>query len=306
MSLDRGTVGALAVPVSGVLRPKRTTRQHVGHFFRSKPLGTIGAAVAVLLIIVAVFAPVIATHDPYDSDTEQLLSAPNANAWFGGDHLGRDVFSRIVYGARISLYVGIFASFIGSTVGMLIGIISVHFSGKTDLIVQRLIDAMMAFPALILAIAIVAAMGASVNNVVIALAIIYIPSTARILRAQALTVKEMDYILAARAVGASDWRIVRSYMIPNCLAVFIVIVTFHLGGAIIAEASLSFLGVGVPPEVPSWGGMLGPAAGNIRTAWWVGIFPGAAIAIVVFAWNLLGDALRDVMDPRLRGTGGAG
>ena len=306
MDLDRETAGALAERVSGAIRPKRTIGQNVAHFFRSKPLGAVGAIIAALLVLVAILAPVIATDDPYDSEVEHVLAAPGADVWFGGDHLGRDVFSRIVYGARISLRVGILASFIGSTIGLLIGVASVHFGGKTDLIVQRLIDAMMAFPALILAIAIVAALGASINNVVIALAIIYIPSTARIVRAQALTIKEMDYILAARAVGAGDWRIMFRYMIPNTLAVFIVIVTFHLGGAIIAEASLSFLGVGVPPEEPSWGGMLGPAAGNIRTAWWVGIFPGAAIAVVVFAWNLLGDALRDVLDPRLRGTGGTG
>jgi peptide/nickel transport system permease protein len=161
---------------------------------------------------------------------------------------------------------------------------------------------MMAFPTLILAIAIMAALGSSLNNVVLALSIVYIPSTARILRAQALAIKEMDYVLAARAVGAGDWRIMLRHMVPNCFAVFIVIVTFHLGGAIIAEASLSFLGVGTPPNVPSWGGMLNGAATNVTVAPWVAVFPGLAIFIVVFAWNVLGDALRDVLDPRLRGT----
>ena len=186
---------------------------------------------------------------------------------------------------------------------MMVGVASVHFGGLTDLGVQRVIDGMMAFPSLILAIAIMAALGSSLNNVVIALSIIYIPSTARILRSQALAIKETDYVLAARAVGAGDWRIIVKHMIPNCFALFIVIVTIHLGGAIIAEASLSFLGVGTPPNVPSWGGMLtGASASSVKLAPWVAIFPGLAIVVVVFAWNLLGDALRDVLDPRLRGT----
>ena len=216
------------------------------------------------------------------------FNAPSTETYFGGDHLGRDVFSRVVYGARISLYVGILSSFIGSTIGMLVGVASVHYGGLTDMTIQRVVDGMMAFPALLLAIAIMAALGTSVNNVVIALSIIYIPSTARILRAQSLAIKEMDYILAARAVGVGDWRVVTRHMIPNCFAVFIVIVTFHLGGAIIAEASLSFLGLGAPPNIPAWGGMLTGAANWIRVAWWVAIFPGAAIAIVVFAWNPAG------------------
>ncbi len=157
---------------------------------------------------------------------------------------------------------------------------------------------MMAFPALILAVAIMAALGSSINNVVIALSIIYIPSTARILRAQALGIKEMDYLLAAQAVGAGHLRIMLRHIVPNCFAVFIVIVTFHLGGAIIAEATLSFLGVGAPPSEPSWGGMLSKAAPNVKVQPWLGVFPGLSIAIVVFAWNLLGDSLRDVLDPQ--------
>ena len=304
MSLDRS--GAAALPdqaVSG-LRPKRTFWQQVGNFFRQKPLGGFGAIIFFLLVFVAIFAQFggFAIEDPYDPVVDRIFDPPNREAWFGGDHIGRDVFARVVHGAWISLYVGILSSFIGSTIGMVVGVASVHFGGKTDLIVQRIVDSMMAFPALILAIAIMAALGGSLNNVVIALSIVYIPSTARILRSQALGIKEMDYILATRAVGSGDWRIMLRHMIPNCMAVYIVIVTFHLGGAIIAEASLSFLGVGVPPGEPSWGGMLTSGAQNIRESPWVVVFPGAAIAIVVFAWNLLGDSLRDVLDPRLRGT----
>ena len=286
-----------------VLRPKRTALQEVGAFLRHKPLGAFGAIVAVILIVVAIFANIIATHDPYKTTTEFIYATPGTAMLFGGDNLGRDVFSRIVFGARISLYVGIVSSLVGCTIGLLLGVASVHFGGRTDLIVQRFVDAMMTFPTLILAIAIMASLGASIHNVVIALSIVYIPSTARILRSQALAIKEMDYILAASAVGAGHWRTIIKHMIPNCFAVFIVILTFHFGGAIVAEASLSFLGIGAAPDDPSWGGMLrGAAAQYVRVAPWLGIFPGLSIAIVVFAWNLLGDSLRDVLDPRLRGT----
>ena len=294
---------ALSGQAIGVLRPKRTALQNVGNFFRRKPLGAIGAVVVAITIVVAIFAPLIATHDPYDTDVNKIYASPGSEAWFGGDKLGRDVFSRIVYGSRISLYVGLISSIVGTTIGLLIGIISVHYGGVTDLMVQRLVDSLMTLPALVLAIAIMATLGASLTNVIIALSIIYIPSTARILRSQALSIKEMDYVLAARAVGAGNWRIMLRHMIPNCMAVYIVILTFHFGGAIIAEASLSFLGIGVSPDEPSWGGMLRGAASNyVRVAPWLGVFPGLAIAIVVFAWNLLGDSLRDVLDPRLRGT----
>ena len=303
MAQERGIPPAVAEGTTSSLRARRTTLENLGHFARRKPLAAFGAMIAMVLIFVALFAPYLATHGPKDSNVQNLFAVPSSDSWLGGDRLGRDVYSRIIYGSRISLYVGILSSFFGCTIGLFVGVASAYFGGKTDLLVQRIIDGMIAFPALILAIAIMAALGQSINNVVLALAIIYIPSTARILRSQALAINEMDYILAAQAVGASSWRIVVRHMVPNTLAVFIVIVTFHLGGAIIAEATLSFLGVGVPPDEPSWGGMLTGAAQTVRQAWWVSVFPGAAIAVVVFAWNLLGDGLRDVLDPRLRGTG---
>ncbi len=278
--------------------------RHLAHFYRTKPLGGFGLTVVAILLIIAIFAPLIATTGPYATAAEHKFAAPlDPGRWLGGDQIGRDVYSRLVYGARISLYVGIVSSVIGCAIGLLIGVTSVHFGGKTDLIAQRFIDSMMAFPALILAIAIMAALGGSLNNVVLALTIIYIPSTARIVRAQALGIKEMDYILAAVAVGAGNGRIIIRHMIPNCVALYIVLVTIHLGGAIVAEATLSFLGIGAPPDTPSWGNMLRGAAQNyVDVAPWLGVFPGLAISVVVFAWNLLGDALRDVLDPRLRGT----
>ena len=299
MSIQRQS--ALTIP-SQAPRGLRAAGKHVGDFIKRKHLGAFGGVVALILIALAIFAPFIATHDPFETSTKNVFAAPGMDNLLGGDRLGRDMFSRLIYGAQISLYVGILSSLVGCTIGLLVGVASVHFGGITDLTVQRVIDAMMAFPTLILAIAIMAALGSSLNNVVLALSIVYIPSTARILRAQALAIKEMDYVLAAKAVGAGDWRIMLRHMVPNCFAVFIVIVTFHLGGAIIAEASLSFLGVGTPPNVPSWGGMLNGAATNVTVAPWVAVFPGLAIFIVVFAWNVLGDALRDVLDPRLRGT----
>ena len=300
---EQGAITALPERPIFVLPPKRTFRNHLVFFITKKPLGAVGAAVAILLVVTAVFAPAIANHDPYETVVANIYAAPLTENFFGADRLGRDVYSRLIYGARISLYVGILSSFIGCTIGMAVGVASVRFGGVTDLIVQRFIDAMIAFPTLILAIAIMAALGGSLNNVVIALSIVYIPSTARIMRAQFLAINEMDYILAVRAVGAGDWRIMWKHMIPNAFALYLVIVTFHLGGAIIAEASLSFLGVGVPIDVPSWGGMLSGAASQyVALAPWLAVFPGVAIALVVFSWNVLGDALRDVLDPRLKGT----
>ena len=304
MSLDRGNEAFQPeIAVAAALRPKRNLWQHTTNFITSKPLGAFGAAVAIILVIVAIFAPVIATHDPYRTAIEAKYADPGADNLLGGDHLGRDVFSRIVYGARISLYVGILSAFIGSTIGLMIGVATVHFGGKTDLIVQRVIDAMLAFPTLILAIAIMSVLGASVNNVVAALSIVFIPGTARVIRAQAMAIREMDYILAAQAVGAGNLRIMLGHMVPNTFALYLVSVTFHLGGAIIAEASLTFLGVGSPVDTPAWGNMLSSASKQyVSLSPWMTVFPGAAIAIVVFSWNVLGDALRDVLDPRLRGS----
>jgi peptide/nickel transport system permease protein len=298
--------GSITAPSGVSIRaalPLGAIRHNLGRFARSKPLGAFGAVIALALIIVAVFAPFIATHDPALTNAAFVYAPPGAQLLLGGDQLGRDVFSRLVYGARVSLYAGLLSAFIGGTIGMVVGVTSVHFGGKTDLITQRIIDTMMAFPPLILAIAIMAALGASLNNVVIALSVAFIPSAARVLRSQALAVKQMDYVLAARAIGASHGRVIFRYMIPNCLALYIVLVSVFLGTAIVAEATLSFLGIGVPPDVPSWGGMLNGAAQTyVHLAPWLGVFPGLAIAVVVFAWNLLGDALRDVLDPRLRGT----
>ena len=277
---------------------------NAGAFFRRKPLGALGAVVAVFLIIVAIFAPLIATQDPREIDYKMQFADPGSSQrLLGGDSLGRDVFSRLVYGSRVSLLVGLLSVLFGTTAGFFVGIASAYFGGVVDLIVQRVVDAMQAFPALLLALAIMAALGASTTNVIIALTIVFIPGAARTIRSQALSIKEMDYMLSARAVGAGSWRIMVRHMVPNCIATYFVLASISLGVAVIAEASLSFLGVGVSPDTPSWGGMLTGASQNyVKVAPWLGVFPGLAIATVVFAWNLLGDSLRDVLDPRLRGT----
>jgi peptide/nickel transport system permease protein len=216
--------------------------------------------------------------------------------------VGRDIVSRIVYGARISLYVGLGAALIGVTGWFVVGMASAYAGRGVDLVVQRLVDAMQAVPGLIIVLAIMAVLGSSLNNVVIAIVIGMLAPVVRTVRSQVLSVKEMEYVAAARAIGAPAWRIVARHILPNCLAIYLILATYYLGFAIILEASLSVLGVGVPPDVPSWGGMLTAAAqGHITKAPWAGIFPGLAIFIVVLGFNLLGDALRDVLEPRLRG-----
>lgn len=293
-------VDALGVPAG--MRTKPTLWQNLVKFVKDKPLGAFGGSVAILLIFLAIAAPLVATHNPELTDYRAVLSEPGTEMLLGGDQLGRDVFSRLVYGTRISLVVGILSVLFGVTIGLAVGLVSGYFGGAVDLVVQRLMDAVMAFPALILALSIMAVMGASIVNVIIALAAVFVPGAARTIRSQALSIKETDYILAAKAIGVTDLRIMVRHMAPNLAATYIVLATISLGWAIVVEASLSFLGVGVPPNVPTWGGMLTGATEYVETAWWVAVFPGLAIAVVVFAWNLLGDALRDVLDPRLRGS----
>ncbi len=267
-----------------------------------KPLGTVGVLLAILLVVVAIFADVITTKEPTRTSAN-TLEPPSGDAWLGTDELGRDVYTRLVYGSRISLRVGFSAVAIGVTIGFVIGLASAYFGGVFDLLVQRLVDAILAFPGLVLVLAIITVLEPSINNVIAALSFGLIPRSARTIRSQALSIKETDYVLAARAVGASSSRIILRHMAPNCLAIYIVFATFSLGFAIIAEASLSFLGLGVPPNIPTWGGMLNQAASaGLDLAPWLGVFPGMALAIVVFAWNLMGDALRDELDPRLRGS----
>jgi peptide/nickel transport system permease protein len=272
------------------------------YFVRRYPLGALGGAILLALILTAIFAPWIAPHDPQETSVALQYAPPGSARILGGDQLGRDVLSRLMYGARISLSVGLLSVGIGVTAGTLIGIFSAYAGGTADLVVQRLVDALMAFPPIILALGLMAALGASMNNVVIALVVILLPGTTRVIRSQTLSIKELDYVLAARASSAGSVRIMLRHILPNVAATYIVLSTITLGFAIVVEAALSFLGVGIPPDVPTWGGMLTLGASRyINTAPWLAIFPGIAITLVVFAINLLGDALRDVLDPKLRG-----
>ena len=277
-------------------------------FARRKPLGAVGGLIVLALVLTALLAPLISPHDPREIIREPgnrvpVYVAPGSAYPMGTDHVGRDIVSRIIYGARISLYVGLGSVLIGVTGWFFVGMVSAYAGPRVDLVMQRVVDAMMAVPGLIIVLAIMAVLGSSLNNVIIAIVIGMLAPVVRTVRSQVLSVKEMEYIVAARAIGARSARVVVRHIMPNCLAIYLILATYYLGFAIILEASLSFLGVGVPPDVPSWGGMLTAAAqGHITKAPWAGIFPGLAIFIVVLGFNLLGDALRDVLEPRLRGA----
>ena len=267
---------------------------------RRQPLGVAGAVVVLVLVIVAIFAPALAPHGPKDTAFGQFVP-PGREFPMGTDNLGRDVLSRVIWGARLSLYVGLASVLVGITIGSLWGIFTGYYGGIADTSSQRIVDCVMALPPIILALSLMAAVGQSVNNVILALTILLTPTAARTLRAVALGVSASPFIEAARAAGTSHLRIVLRHILPNCLATYIVLVTTNISYAIVVEASLSFLGVGAPPDEPSWGGMLTAGTQAMETAPWLIFFPGVAISLAVFALNLLGDAIRDIADPRLRG-----
>jgi peptide/nickel transport system permease protein len=278
------------------------TREAV-RFLRYKPLGAIGGMIILAMIILAILAPVVAPYDPYELRVDHLFEPPGAAFYLGTDDYGRDVFSRIVYGSRISLYVGVLAVGIGTTMGAFLGLVSGFVGGRTDTILQRVMDSLLAFPALILALAIVAALGQSTTNVIIAVGVVLMPTAARVIRSSVLSIKENIYVEAGRAIGCGNMRILLVHILPNCVAPYIILATSTLGTAILSEAALSFLGLGTPPPEPSWGTMLsGGAQQYVWKAPWMAIFPGVAISLAVFGFNLFGDALRDVLDPRLRGS----
>ena len=271
-------------------------------FARRKPMAFGGAIVLTAAVLLAIFADVIAPHEATDIGVGGRFMGPGAEGTpLGTDQLGRDIYSRLIYGSRISMYVGIMSVVIGISLGTLIGIASAYVGGWTDILVQRLVDALMGFPPIILALGLMAALGASVNNVVIALVVILVPGATRVIRSQPLSIKELDYTLAAKSIGASSTRIMLRHMLPNVAATFIVLITLTLGFAIVVEASLSFLGVGIPPDIATWGSMLELGREHIDKQGWMVVFPGFVIALIVFSVNFLGDGLRDVMDPRLRG-----
>jgi peptide/nickel transport system permease protein len=260
----------------------------------------VGVTIIAMMIVLAVFAPAVTLHDPVAMVPADRLKPPGGEFLFGTDDFGRDVFTRVLYGGRLSLQVGIYSVAVASITGTVLGLIAGFYGGRIESVIMRLIDVMLAYPSILLALAIVAILGRDLRNVVLAVGITTIPVYTRVVRASTLAVKQMDYIEAARAVGALPWQIMGRHILPNVLAPIIVITTNGIAGAIIAGAALSFLGLGAQPPTPEWGIMLSEGRAYLRSAWWVTTFPGLAIMITVLAINLLGDGLRDVLDPRLK------
>jgi peptide/nickel transport system permease protein len=273
----------------------------VRDFSRERPLGAAGAAIVLLNLLVAATANVISPYDPLATDYGAMLARPSAVHWLGTDAFGRDVFTRILYGSRTAMLVGFVSAVIGATVGAVIGVASAYFGGKVDLAIQRVMDIFLAFPLIILALAVVSILGNGIENVIVAIMIPMIPRAALVTRSSALAIREMPYVDAARAAGFRHRRIIMRHMLPNVMAPYLIMLTAFLGQAILLEASLSFLGLGVSEPTPAWGLMLrGAAVQFAEAAPWMAIFPGLAISMAVFAFNLFGDSLRDALDPRLR------
>ncbi|MHB8577961.1 MAG: ABC transporter permease [Dehalococcoidia bacterium] len=269
---------------------------------RAKPLGAISALIILLLVVLALFGPLISPYDAIKPNGLLTRRPPSAAHLFGTDQIGRDILSRVIAGARPSLEVGLLSVAFGTLVGSFLGIVSGYFLGTVDFAIQRVMDAILSIPPLILAVAIAAVLGLGLRNVIIAIAIVLTPAGARIVRGATLSVSANPYVEAVRSVGAEDWRIIWRHILPNVLAPIIVIASIQVGVAILAEAALSFLGLGTQAPNPSWGADLSAARTVVTIAVWVSVFPGLAISIVVLAFNMLGDALRDILDPRLRGA----
>ena len=293
--------GSLALPNQGGV-PLVGFLQRMGRLAKRKPVGAVSAGAIFLLVLMAIIGPAIAPYDPTLGDASRVLQGPTWAYPLGNDQIGRDILSRIIYGARVSLRVSIGAVMLGSCAGVVIGTVSAYFEGALDHIVQRFVDALLAVPLIVIAVMLVSLVAPTLNNLIIALSIVIAPRAARVARGSALSVKHEQYVEAAIAIGATHTRVIARYILPNIFAPIIIMITVTMGGAISAEASLSFLGLG-PPTLISWGRMLSAEGRQyMQAAWWMAIFPGLTIMLTVLAFNMLGDALRDVLDPRLRGT----
>ncbi|HLI28986.1 MAG TPA: ABC transporter permease [Chloroflexota bacterium] len=294
---DAAAVAAIEKPIGA--RP--TALGAIGVFARRRPLGALGAAIVLGLALAALLAPIIAPYDPLETDFLAQLQPPSAAHLLGADQFGRDVLSRLLYGARTALLVGFCSAFIGATLGALLGVCSAYFGGRVDLLLQRVLEIFLSFPLIVLALAVVAVLGTGIVNVILAITVSITPQVARVIRASALQVRAMPFIESARAVGAGPLRIMLLHMLPNVLAPYLILLTAFLGQAILLEASLSFLGLGVAEPTPAWGLMLrGAGVQFAERAPWLALAPGLAISITVFGFNVFGDALRDALDPRLR------
>jgi len=281
----------------------RRVKGGLRNFVRRSPLSAFWGLVAAAIVVMAVAAPVLAPYEPLKSDFRAMSKPPNERHYFGTDQIGRDVLSRVIYGSRASLTVALGAVLFGTTLGALWGLASGYFGGRFDIVSQRIIEFLQSFPDLILAMAIAMALGAGFVTVIVAIAITRIPFGGRVIRAVVLSLKELSYVEAARGLGASHLRIMARHILPQCVAPYLILATTHLGVAIIIEAALGFLGVGIPPPTPTWGNMLADSLNaGLVPPWWLVLFPGLAITITVLAFNLLGDGIRDVLEPRLRGA----
>jgi len=298
-------VSDVALPLkarSWEVRPGRSSRLGVVlEFAQRRTLGAIGAVVILLMLMTAALAGIIAPHDPYETSFLDQLKPPSGDNLLGTDAFGRDVLSRLIYGSRTALKIGFGAAITGASLGALLGVVSAYFGGKVDLLLERLMDILISFPLLILALAVVTALGNNDTNVILAITVPIIPRVARVIRASGLTIRQMMYVEAARCIGAGHARIVLRHMLPNVMAPYLILLTAFLGQAMLSEAALTFLGLGVAEPTPAWGLMLrGASVQFIERAPWLAIAPGLALSIAVFSFNLLGDSLRDALDPRLR------
>ena len=304
---QRGNLQTIASSEETVaeVRRRRSTAWNLGSFARHNPTAVAGGIVGLLIVFLALTAPLIAPYDPLKADFRRMAKSPDTHNYFGTDQIGRDTLSRVIYGARSSLVVAFGAVLLGTTVGSLWGLASGYLGGKFDLASQRIMEILQSFPDLILAMAISMAIGTGMHAVIVAIAVTRIPFGGRVIRSVALMVKELAYVEAGQAVGASQLRIMGLHILPQCLAPYLVLATTHLGVAIIIEAALGFLGVGIPPPTPTWGNMLADSLTSLVPHWWLVFFPGLAITVTVLAFNLFGDGIRDTLDPRLRGSHGS-
>src|SRR6202165_5153750 len=295
-------MSAETVAVAGdvsLTSPARAVLRELALFARRNPLSIAGGLVGLAIILVALFAPWLAPRDPLKANFTRMNKPPDGQAFFGTDQVGRDTLSRVIYGARTSLFVAFAAVLMGTTTGSLWGVACGYLGGRFDLVSQRIMEVLQAFPDLILAMAISMAIGTGLPAVIVAIAITRIPFGGRVIRSVAITVRAMASVEAGRATGASAFRIMRLHVLPQCVAPYLVLATTHLGVGIVIEAALGFLGVGVPPPTPTWGNMLADAITALIPPWGLVLFPGVAITVTVLAFNLLGDGIRDTLDPRL-------
>jgi peptide/nickel transport system permease protein len=290
-----------SLPISVVSTPRVNELRRIIKVMFGRWVVVFGTAMIVLLVFTAILAPVLATYDPYEQNLRATLQQPNLEHLLGTDELGRDLLSRIIYGSQISLLVGIVTVTIAAVVGMLLGLIAGYYGRWADNVIMRIIDALMALPPMVLMLAIAAVLGGGLKNILIAVGIGMIPTYARLMRGQVISIRETDYILASRSVGAQHLRVMFWHILPNCFAPLIVLITVNLGTAILAEASLSFLGIGITPPTPTWGSMVSLGYKYLLTNPILSIAPGVAIMLIVLSFNLVGDGLRDALDPRLRG-----